>query len=127
MPSKPRTSQSVDVIVVEDDPFWMSEISRSLADEHVHLHCVTTAEEGLAIFRRRPKAVVVSDIVLPGKDGLEFLVDVRAMSETARFVAISGGGRLGPDFYLDLASGLGADAALAKPIKAEALRAAVFG
>jgi len=127
MPNKLRTPQSMDVIVVEDDPFWMSEISRSLADEHVHLHCVTTAEEGLALFRRRPSAVVVSDIVLPGKDGLEFLADVRAMSDTARFVAVSGGGRLGPDFYLDLAAGLGADAALAKPVNAEALRAAVFG
>lgn len=127
MPSKPRTPQSVDVIIVEDDPFWRSELSRSLADEHVHVHCVTTAEEGLALFRRRPMSVVVSDIVLPGKDGLELLTDVRALNETARFIAVSGGGRLGPDFYLDLACGLGANAALAKPVDAQTLRAAVFG
>lgn len=116
----------IDVIVVEDDPFWMSEFERSLAGDDVRLHCVATAEEGLALFRRRPSSVVVSDIVLPGKDGLAFLSDIRAIKTDARFIAVSGGGRLGPDFYLDLAAGLGANAALAKPVHADALRAAVF-
>ena len=127
MPSSVQsTARAVDVIVVEDDPFWLSEFARTLAGDDVRLHCVRTAEEGLALFRRRPGAVVVSDIVLPGKDGLMLLCEVRALRDDARFIAVSGGGRLGPDFYLDLAAGLGANAALAKPVNAEALRAAVF-
>lgn len=124
--SRPRSDHTIDVIVVEDDPFWMSEFQRSFAGQDVHLHCATTAEEGLAMFRRWPGSVVLSDIVLPGKDGLALLSDIRALQSDARFIAVSGGGRLGPNFYLDLAAGLGANVALAKPVDPEVLRAAVF-
>ena len=105
----------------------MSEFARSLTGDDVRLHCATTAEDGLALFRRRPCSVVVSDIVLPGKDGLALLCDIRALRDDTRFIAISGGGRLGPDFYLDVAAGMGADVVLAKPVNPVVLRAAVLG
>lgn len=61
--------------------------------------------------------LVVLDILMPDCDGLEALRDLRKSGSAAKVIAISGGGRVAPGTYLQLALKLGADAALAKPIR----------
>jgi DNA-binding response OmpR family regulator len=79
---------------------------------------VETAEDGLdAIrsFRVEPADLVVTDILMPTKEGIETIIEMKQRHPGVKIIAISGGGRLGSLDFLDLARQLGADSAMAKP------------
>jgi DNA-binding NtrC family response regulator len=69
--------------------------------------------------------LVLTDIFMPEKDGIETLFEIKMKDNDAIIIAISGGGRIGPDNYLDAAKKLGATITLEKPISSEALLKAV--
>jgi CheY-like chemotaxis protein len=78
-----------------------------------------------AVLSRHPVDVLLVDMIMPEKDGVEVIRDVRAAWPSLRIVAVSGGGAIGPELYLDLASHVGANACLAKPFSKASLCAAV--
>lgn len=80
---------------------------------------------GLARFAARPAALVVTDIVMPLRDGIEIIATLKSESPGTKVIAISGGHRIGSEAFLALATQAGADAVLAKPAPlAELLRLA---
>ena len=80
---------------------------------------------GMKKFHESPAALVITDVVMPEQEGLETLMQLRAESSTVKVIAISGGGRVGPDAYLNSAKTLGAHGILAKPFGREELLTAV--
>jgi DNA-binding response OmpR family regulator len=115
------------ICLIEDDELVRERIAMQLAELGYHVLQADDGDQGLAIIERdRPDAAVI-DILMPGKDGLETITAMRRVSPGIRIVAVSGGGRVGPRIYLDLAKQVGADATLVKPISTEDLRAAVEG
>jgi CheY-like chemotaxis protein len=93
-------------------------------------HEVVEAENGrvgLEVFRRLPTDVVVTDIIMPQKEGIETIRDLRAIAPTVRIIAVSGGGRNQDMNFLRIARKLGANGTLAKPFRKEALIASVEG
>jgi CheY-like chemotaxis protein len=68
---------------------------------------------------------VITDIFMPGMDGIEFLVHVRTNFPDARVLAMSGGGILSRDQALNDAVLLGADQILQKPFSKEEVLKAV--
>lgn len=113
------------VLLIDDDPQMRSTLSRILASAG---HAVVEAgngREGLAMFHARPPDVVVTDIIMPEKEGIETIIEMRRMSQRSRIVAISGGGHAGKVDFLTVAKKLGADLVLQKPIRAAELLRAV--
>lgn len=86
-----------------------------------------SADAGIELIRTERADVAVVDILMPDRDGLEAIGQLRKARPDLRIVAISGGGRVGPQVYLDLARQIGADAILVKPIDEHALGDAVAG
>jgi DNA-binding response OmpR family regulator len=87
-------------------------------------HEVTYAANGeiaLALYARRSFPVVLVDLVMPVKNGLQTISDLMAMDQSARIVAFSG---VSPE-DLDLAADLGAARLLVKPVAPQDLLAAV--
>lgn len=104
---------------------------RHLEEMLTGLGCdVVTAEgvdAGLEILRLQPCDVAVVDILMPDRDGLNFIMDIRKTQPELRIVAISGGGRIGAGPLLRMADGLGANATLIKPFSATDLATAIRG
>jgi CheY-like chemotaxis protein len=71
--------------------------------------------QALRMYREDPADVVIMDLIMPDKEGIETITEIRRDYPDARIVAMSGGGRMGPGNYLDLASRLGAQRTLSKP------------
>ncbi len=91
-------------------------------------HVVTEAVdgcEGLKSFRKEPVDLVVCDLIMPDKEGLETIAVLRKEFPAVKIVAISGGARVTGYDFLPAASGLGADVALAKPFTREQILEAV--
>ncbi len=99
-----------------------------IALEHAG-HAVTEAgdgREGLKQLRARAPDLVITDLVMPEREGLEIMMEARRSHPAVKFIAISGAGRRGSD-YLRVAKYLGAKCILAKPFTPEQLIAEVSG
>jgi len=80
--------------------------------------------DGLALFRRAGADLVITDIVMPDKDGIDVVRALREQVPPVNIIAISGAGGSAED-YLDLAYRMGAVKVLLKPFTTAALIAAV--
>lgn len=70
---------------------------------------------GIQIYRQHMPDLVITDLVMPGKEGLETIRELRQMNPDVAIMAVSGGGIVPPDIYLNLAKKLGADTTVEKP------------
>ena len=59
--------------------------------------------------------LVITDLVMPDKDGLEVIMDLRRRDPKVRIIAMSGGGQGSAECYLKIARKLGAQRTLSKP------------
>jgi DNA-binding NtrC family response regulator len=108
-----------DILIIDDDRQMRRILTRVL---HAAGHTVREAEDGrggIAAFRRARPALVISDIVMPGTEGIETIRTLRDEAPAMPIIAISGGGS--DTLYLRAATGLGATASLRKPFTAVAL------
>jgi len=85
----------------------------------------TNGKEALLIFADASFDLVVTDVVMPEKDGLETISHLRRKYPTLKIIAVSGGGRVEAGDYLVMARKLGAAQTLAKPFTGEQLIKAV--
>ena len=91
---------------------------------------VTTADNGNDAIRMledpQDVTVAVIDLIMPVREGLETIPEIRRRWPEIRIVAISGGGRINPADYLQVAHMLGADRALAKPYRFAQLESVIL-
>jgi CheY-like chemotaxis protein len=113
------------ILLIDDDDAVRTALRLTL----IHFgHTVVEArngKEGVALFPHAAADVVITDIVMPEKEGLEVLMDLQKKQPSVKIIAISGGGRVSPEDYLRTAKALGAAKVLAKPFSNEDLLAAI--
>jgi two-component system OmpR family response regulator len=68
----------VKVLVIEDDPTVGQFVKRGLEEQRWSVDLVADGEEGEALARSQPYDLVVLDMRLPGRSGLEVLRNLRA-------------------------------------------------
>ena len=113
------------ILLVDDEAIVLRALAEVLALDH---HDVTTASNGnsaLAALAREAFDVVITDVVMPDKEGLETIIAMRKLKPALPIIAMSGGGRGNAADYLDLAAKLGARKTLAKPFSTQVLLDAV--
>jgi CheY-like chemotaxis protein len=113
------------ILVVDDDDAFRSMLRRTL--QRIG-HEVIEAAEGRAALRTlsdRPVDLVITDIIMPTMEGIETIVALRRTYPHLRVIAISGGGRIKAESYLDVAKAFGAVRVLSKPFENEELIAAI--
>lgn len=103
-------------ILVIDDDFQMREMLGVILERKGY--DVKTASDGKAALQlqsKKPFDIVITDIIMPEKEGLETISELRRGYPRVKIIAISGGGQYKPEGYLELAKQHGADRVLAKP------------
>ncbi len=103
------------IIIIEDDYAIRESLSEILSMKGYE---VLAAESGLDLQNRlqdfKPD-LLITDIIMPDKDGIEVIIEMKKTHNDIRLIAISGGGRIDSESYLNTAKYLGADATLKKP------------
>lgn len=95
----------------------MTQTLRRYLERHgFEVAVASDGDEGIEIHRANPADLVVTDILMPGKEGFETIKGLREITPELRIVAISGGGRNEPHTYLRFAQRFGADRAFSKPL-----------
>jgi CheY-like chemotaxis protein len=103
------------ILVVDDDEIVRNSIVLLLDDYAFHVITACDGGEGLRAFRQNQPDVLLTDIIMPEKDGIGLITEVRREFRGAKIIAMSGGGRIGNGDVLTVAAALGADACLQKP------------
>jgi len=113
------------VLVIEDDPMvgeWLEDL---FTRSGFSVSLATNGQDGLDQHKADPADAVITDMIMPEKEGVETIADFRRDYPDVPVIAISGGGRTGPTEYLKTAELLGAARVFDKPLDGEALLAAV--
>ncbi len=103
------------LVVADDDEGFRSLLVELLQNSGYDVHPAANGNEAVARCESIKPAAAIIDLVMPEKEGLETIFEIRRRFPHVRLIAISGGGRGPSDTYLAMARKLGADAAVAKP------------
>jgi CheY-like chemotaxis protein len=104
------------ILIIDDDSQFRLMLRRLLEKEGYEVHEADNGKQGLAAYRSMQTDLVITDIIMPEKEGVETIVALRKEYPSVKIIAISGGGRNAPGDYLMLARKLGAHATMEKPL-----------
>lgn len=104
-------------ILVADDEAPIRELLRQALEMNGY-EVVEAADgvETVKIFRENQIDLVITDIIMPDKEGLESIMDLKEIDPDVKIIAMSGGGRLEPHSYLQMAAKFGAKKVFQKPL-----------
>ena len=103
------------ILIIDDDEQIRALICAILERAGFGVIEAANGEEGLKLHRARRPDLVITDIIMPDKEGVETIIELRRESPELPLIAISGGGRQSSQDYLALALKLGARRTLSKP------------
>ncbi|MFC1661647.1 response regulator [Gemmatimonadota bacterium] len=113
------------ILVIDDEDAIRGVLKRILS---MAGHEVVEAEDGdvgTRLFEASDFDLVITDLIMPEKEGIETILDLREGHPDVRILVVSGGHSLDKTGSLEDAEALGADASLAKPFSVEELLGAV--
>ena len=113
------------ILMVDDQKELRAVVRRVLTEAGYEVAEAEDGDAALAAFRASPPALVITDIVMPGKAGIEVIATMKREHPEVKVLAISGGGRAHVMDFLAIARKVGADAALEKPFRKSDLLARV--
>jgi DNA-binding response OmpR family regulator len=103
------------ILVIDDDEAVRTTLEVVLKEQGYEVTLSNDGLSGLAAFRARRPDLVITDIVMPVKEGLQTIKDIRREQPDVKIIAVSGGSRGGRHNFLDTARALGARDVILKP------------
>jgi DNA-binding response OmpR family regulator len=116
---------SMKILVIDDDDQVRELLCMWLAQEGYEVLEADNGRNGVEIQRNTPVDLLVCDLIMPVQEGIETITQFREEFPAVGIIAISGGGKIGPDSYLSVAGYLGAWKVFAKPVDMSILLAAI--
>jgi len=109
------------ILVVDDEAELRSLLSAVLAMDGHKILVAGDGDAALKIQEATPVDLLVTDIFMPNKDGMETIAAFRKNFPAVKIIAVSGGSRQGNQDYLQVAKQIGADVCMVKPFSIEEL------
>lgn len=113
------------ILIIDDEPQVRTMLRKILEYEGYEVVDAKDGKDGLNLFRNRPIDLVITDLIMPEKDGLQTIKELRQIVPGIRIIAISGGGRFDPRDFLKVAKTFGAHRAFSKPVENNRLLRAI--
>ena len=120
-----QPNRTARILVVDDDEQVRTLLKAILEREGYAVDAAGDGCQAVTVFDPGVHALVITDIVMPEKEGIEMIMELRQLVPGLPVIAISGGGRLGPDDYLAWARRCGVRHTFTKPVPRRELLAAV--
>jgi CheY-like chemotaxis protein len=113
------------ILVVDDDPQIRAMLGQILERAGYAVVLAADGEAACQLFRASPTDIIIMDMVMPEKGGVETIMELRTEFPGVKIIAMSGGGRTGPYSYLKMAERFGAEKVFSKPLRREKILEAV--
>jgi DNA-binding NtrC family response regulator len=118
-------NQTARILIIDDEVQIREMLGQMLTREGYQVVHARDGKEGMKACREQSIDLIITDIIMPEKDGIEMILELRHDFPALKVIAISGGGRLGPDGYLEMAKKLGAHRTFFKPFNRKEILDAV--
>jgi len=113
-------------ILVIDDDVQVRQLLRLMLEQAGYMvFDAADGNEGIKRFHADPTDLVVTDIIMPEKEGIETIRELRRDYPGVKIIAISGGGRVSAGDYLKTAESFGVHRTFTKPFEREELLEAI--
>lgn len=103
------------ILVVDDEAAFRGTLREVLEDAGHEVVEASDGAQGLRMAGEMAPDLIITDIVMPGMEGMETIGEIRRRHPRVKLIAMSGGGSVGGSNYLDIALRLGAHRVLSKP------------
>ena len=113
------------IVVVDDDPTIQMIAAELLREGNHAVVAAADGDEALRVLAAMKVDLVVMDMLMPNKDGLETIIEARGLYPDLRILAISSGGRVGVGDLLRMARLFGANETYVKPLRLETFAATI--
>ena len=113
------------ILIIDDEAPIRSMLRLILEREGYQIIEAPDGIEGISHYREHPTDLIITDLIMPNKDGIGMIIELKKEYPDINIIAMSGGGLNRPDGYLKGAKQLGAKYTLSKPIDREELLRAV--
>ena len=113
------------ILIIDDEPQIRSMLKLMLERDGYEVVEAPDGMEGIRIYRQNPVDLIITDLIMPNKDGIGMIIDLKKEFPDVKIIAMSGGGLNKPEGYLEGAKKLGAACTLTKPINREEMLRAV--
>jgi CheY-like chemotaxis protein len=112
---KPNQAIPSRILVVDDDELFRQMLRTTLVKMGYLVLEARNGREATTLFDQQLPDIVITDLVMPEKEGLETIGELRRCYPEVKIIAMSGGGRISATDYLRIAKAMGANRILAKP------------
>jgi DNA-binding response OmpR family regulator len=109
------------ILIIDDDPQMLNMLGQILKREGYEVVEALDGKEGLKLYRENPADLVITDIIMPGTEGIETIMELQRDFPDVKIIAMSGGGHSYPEEYLYIARMLGVQKTFSKPIERDEL------
>lgn len=113
------------VLVIDDEELARYTLREVLEGNGFTVLEAEDGEKGIQAFHDNQVDLIITDIIMPHKEGVETIIELKREQPDLKIIAISGGGRTRNLDFLKLAGDYGADKVLAKPFTATEIMTAV--
>ena len=123
------------ILVIDDEKDIRDVLKKLLQREGYEVIVADNGNEGFAAFLEQKPDIIITDIIMPEKDGVNLIKTIRDEFSDVKIIAISGGGKQDPlqyqpesistTVYLAAANSAGADLILTKPFNKEQLLSSI--
>ncbi|NQT63303.1 MAG: response regulator [Candidatus Marinimicrobia bacterium] len=125
MMDKKTATPHYSVLVMDDDESILDLLIFTLEDEGCEVFSAKNGIEGMALFKQQSIDLVVTDIIMPGREGIEIVREIKQFHPETKLIAMSGFDGIGQNDYLEYASVFGADQTFRKPFDIHEFMASV--
>lgn len=113
------------ILIIDDEPNILLMLKKMLERTGYEIDLASNGKEGLDLFTRKPSDLVITDIIMPEKEGLETIREMKRMLPELKIIAMSGGGKISAGNYLETAKIFGASRIIEKPFTLQHMVATV--
>ena len=110
------------ILVIDDDVQFREMLKQTLEREGYEVIEASDGKEGLRLYRQAPTDLVITDILMPEKEGLETILDLRREFPNVMVIAMSAASEGAKIDLLELAQRLGAQYRMPKPFQLQTVR-----
>ena len=113
------------ILIIDDEQQIRSMLRLMLERDGYEVVEAPDGIEGIKAYRQKPADLIITDLIMPNKDGIGMIIELQKEFPDVKIIAMSGGGLNKPEGYLKGAKKLGAACTLTKPIDREKMLRAV--
>lgn len=113
------------ILIIDDEQDILLMLRKMLERKGFDIDMASNGVEGIKCMRKYEPDLVITDIIMPEKEGLETIREMIKIKADLKIIAMSGGGKVSAESYLKIAGMFGASKALTKPFSMKEMLGAV--